>query len=169
MKKYALVFFVILFFSAAGLTKVLWKEGSVDAQTSHKDHSGTMSHPKSSSTSQKAPADSHQMHGHKDHLQKAPPISKLKPAEGASVKILSPKEGQAIKGDQVPIHFKIVRGKQGHHVHAYVNGELMGMFESEKGALTGIKPGSHVLELRVVAKDHQTELDARDRVKFMVK
>jgi len=93
----------------------------------------------------------------------------LKPAEGASVKILSPKPGQPFKGDQVPLQFKLVKGKKGHHVHAYVDGELMGMFESDKGTLTGIKPGKHTLELRVVADDHQTELEAKDSVHFTVK
>ena len=54
-------------------------------------------------------------------------------------------------------------------MHAYIDGELMGMFLSKQGALNGIRPGIHVLELRVVAEDHQTELDARDRVEFVVK
>ena len=43
------------------------------------------------------------------------------------------------------------------------------MFESDKGTLNGIKSGKHVLELRVVATDHSTELDASDKVEFMVK
>jgi hypothetical protein len=93
----------------------------------------------------------------------------LKPAEGASVKILSPTKGQAFKGDKVPIEFKLTKGKRGHHAHAYVDGELMGMFESAKGTLNGVKPGKHILELRVVADDHKTELDATDRVEFTVK
>jgi hypothetical protein len=101
--------------------------------------------------------------------QKTPTKSPLKPAEGASVKILAPTKGQTIKGDQVPIQFKLVKGKAGHHVHAYVDNELMGMFEGEKGTLNGIKPGSHVLRLRVVADDHKTELDASDEVSFTVK
>ena len=37
--------------------------------------------------------------------------SSLKPAEGASVKILAPTKGQIFKGDQVPIQFKLVKGK----------------------------------------------------------
>ena len=101
--------------------------------------------------------------------QKTPVKSPLKPAEGASVKILTPTKGQTFKGDQVPIQFKLVKGKAGHHVHAYVDNELMGMFEGEKGTLNGIKPGSHVLVLRVVAADHKTELDASDEVSFTVK
>jgi hypothetical protein len=101
--------------------------------------------------------------------QKTPAKSALKPAEGASVKILAPTKGQIFKGNQVPIQFKLVKGKAGHHVHAYVDNELMGMFEGEKGTLNGIKPGSHVLKLRVVANDHKTELDASDEVSFTVK
>ena len=93
----------------------------------------------------------------------------LKPAEGASIKILSPTKGQSFKGDKVPIEFKLTKGKRGHHAHAYVDGELMGMFESAKGTLNGVKPGKHTLELRVVADDHKTELDATDRVEFTVK
>jgi hypothetical protein len=93
----------------------------------------------------------------------------LKPAEGASIKILAPTKDQVLKGDKVPIEYKLTKGKRGHHAHAYVDGELMGMFESEKGTLNGIKPGKHVLELRVVAADHVTELDASDRVEFTVK
>ena len=97
----------------------------------------------------------------------APPP--LKPAEGAKIKILSPTKDQVFKGDKVPLQFQLTKGKRGHHAHAYVDGELMGMFESEKGTLNGIKPGKHVLELRVVAEDHKTELDATDKIEFIVK
>jgi hypothetical protein len=91
------------------------------------------------------------------------------PADGASVKILSPTKDQIFQKDQIPLEFKLVKGKRGHHVHAYVNGELMGMFNSQTGTLTGIRPGKHVLELRVVAEDHKSELDAIDQVSFIVK
>lgn len=93
----------------------------------------------------------------------------LKPAEGASIKIISPTKGQVLKGDKVPLEYKLRKGKRGNHAHAYVDGELMGMFASEKGTLNGIKPGKHTLELRVVAEDHKTELDAIDKVTFTVK
>jgi hypothetical protein len=103
-----------------------------------------------------------------------PPVTKsakpaLLPAEGASIKIVAPSKGQVLKGDKVPVEYKLVKGKRGHHAHAYVDGELMGMFESVKGTLNGVKPGKHVLELRVVASDHSTELDASDKVEFTVK
>ncbi|MGH7773717.1 MAG: hypothetical protein ACREQA_15940 [Candidatus Binatia bacterium] len=38
-----------------------------------------------------------------------------------------------------------------------------------QGSLTGVKPGHHVLEVKVVADDHQTELDTTDKVHFVVK
>ena len=107
--------------------------------------------------------DSHMKHSETMHGAPA-----LKPAQGASVKIISPKNGQAFKGDQVPVEFKLVKGKSAEHVHAYVDGELMGMFKGDKGTLTGIKPGSHTLELRAVMEDHMTELNASDRVKFVI-
>ena len=103
------------------------------------------------------------------NAEKMPPKSALKPAQGASVKILSPKAGQIFKGDAVPLEFKLTKGKVGEHVHAYVDGELAGMFKGGKGTLNGIKPGQHILELRVVTGDHNTELDATDKVTFTTK
>ena len=103
------------------------------------------------------------------HSEKMPPQSTLKPAQGASIKIISPKAGQTIKGNSVPIEFKMTKGKVGEHVHAYVDGELAGMFKGSKGTLNGIKPGQHTLEVRVVTADHNTELDATDNVIFTVK
>jgi putative copper resistance protein D len=106
---------------------------------------------------------------HMDHGEAEP--SELLPAEGASVKILSPREGQTFAGDEVPVQFDLVEGKRGEHlhIHVYVDGELMGMFTTVRGTLTGIQPGSHAMEARVVAEDHVTELDAKDTVKFTVR
>jgi hypothetical protein len=101
--------------------------------------------------------------------EKMPPRSSLKPAQGASIKLISPKAGQTVKEDSVPIEFKMTKGKVGEHVHAYVDGELAGMFKGNKGTLNGLKPGQHTLEVRVVTADHNTELDATDKVIFTVK
>lgn len=103
------------------------------------------------------------------HMGKAPPRSALKPAEGAGVKIISPKANQIVKGDAVPLQIKLTRGKRGEHVHAYIDGELVGMFKTETGTLNGIKRGRHTLEIRVITADHNTELDATDQVTFTVK
>jgi hypothetical protein len=43
------------------------------------------------------------------------------------------------------------------------------MFKESKGTLNGIKPGQHTLELRVTTGDHNTELNATDKVSFMTK
>ncbi|HEX2229118.1 MAG TPA: hypothetical protein VHM64_18445 [Candidatus Binatia bacterium] len=93
----------------------------------------------------------------------------LAPAEGAKIKILTPANEQIFTGDEIPLHFELIKGKRGEHVHAYVDGEMAGMFKSTKGTLTGIQPGKHSLELRVVTADHNTELDASDKVNFFVK
>ena len=101
--------------------------------------------------------------------EKPPAKKALQPAQGAKVKIVSPKSAQVYQGDKVPLQFKLTKGKRGEHVHAYVDSEMMGMFSSEKGTLNGIKPGQHTLELRVVTGDHNTELDATDKVTFTTK
>lgn len=105
-----------------------------------------------------------QSHIHTQSLQGQAPA-----VEGAAVTILTPAEGQIFSGDRVPLKFNLTKGKRGHHVHAYVDGELMGMFETKGGTLNGIKPGQHTLELRVVMADHNTELDATDKVTFTTK
>jgi uncharacterized membrane protein len=96
-------------------------------------------------------------------------VKRYLPADGASVKIIEPTVDQIFNSDRVPLKFILSRGKNGHHVHAYVDGELMGMFEGKAGTLNGLSPGRHSLELRVVAADHQSELDAFDRAEFVVK
>jgi putative copper export protein len=98
------------------------------------------------------------------------PAPKLQPAEGAKITIVSPNEGQVFESDEVPIRYEFVKGKRGNHLHAYIDGRLMGMFSDPSGGtLTGIQPGKHVLELRVTIDDHVTELDAKDKVDFIVK
>ena len=103
------------------------------------------------------------------HHHKIKPEAALKPAQGASVKIVTPKTGQVVKGDSVPLEFQVKKGKVGEHVHAYVDGELAGMFKSSEGTLNGLKPGQHTLELRVATGDHQSELDAIDTVTFAIR
>ncbi len=101
--------------------------------------------------------------------QLTPARSQLLPAEGATVKIISPNEGQVIRGDEIPV--RLIESKKGQHVHVLVDGELVGMFDGEKGRgmLVGVQPGRHILEVRLVAKDHITELDAADEVHFVLR
>lgn len=108
-------------------------------------------------------AEDHELNG-----KGSPTASKFAPAEGAKVEILAPKEDQVFTRPDVPISYRMVRGKRGSHVHAYVDGKMAGMFAGNTGTLRDLGPGLHTLELRVVANDHQTELDARDTVRFYV-
>lgn len=100
--------------------------------------------------------------------EKMPPVSALKPTEGASIEILSPKEGQIFKGDAIRVRTKMVKGRIASHIHAYVDGKLTCVFGTEKGTLTGIKPGRHTLKVHLVAEDHETQLNATDTVDFVV-
>ena len=146
MKRLNYITLPALLAGAMTVTDLPWREGLFAAQSGHQHK-----------------------HGQTNHSDQAPANAKLLPADGASVRILSPRKEQIFQNDQIPLQFKLVKGKRGHHVHAYVNGQLMGMFNSQTGTLTGLKPGKHVLELRVVAEDHQSELDAIDKVLFTVK
>jgi len=162
MTKMSYTVIVALFVISAGLTKLFWRdEKLVAAQPTHEDHV------KHGTGEEGSTHHSTTEHKHRTDDQRALEKKDLQPAEGASVKILSPKEGQVFKGDKIPVHFEFVKGKRGHHIHAYVDGELMGMFETEQGTLTGIQPGKHVLEVRVATQEHGRELDAKDTVDFV--
>jgi hypothetical protein len=99
------------------------------------------------------------LHGHSHQTSGGQPAAALAPAAGAKVRSLTPTSDQIFSGDEIPLHFELVKGKRGEHVHAYVDGEIAGMFKTTKRTLTGIKPGNHILEIRVVTADHNTELD----------
>ncbi|HEX9880705.1 MAG TPA: hypothetical protein VGB25_10965 [Candidatus Binatia bacterium] len=151
MKLLAYVFAAGIFMLFQGAVPLLLEETTTSAQMGDMEHMKPSSHPMD-----------HSAHGNTS-------LVKLQPAEGAQVTILAPTSGQVIKGDEVPVHFRLIKGKRGDHVHAYVDGELMGMFKSGHGTLTGIQPGQHTLEVRAVAEDHQTELDATATTHFVVK
>ena len=92
----------------------------------------------------------------------------VQPSADTSIQIISPKPGDTFTSDRVPITFKITGGFT-YHAHAYVDGELMGMFEGKSGTLTGVPPGRHTLELHIVGEDHMTEFGASNKVEFVVK
>src|SRR5918996_1317921 len=153
---------IVAVVSSAGMRTWAWSENISPRQLVQSGH-------QHSAPAIKSPSSSSEKKSQLEQTQKNSTQNRLMPAEGASVRIVSPKQGQSFKADQVPIQFKLTKGKRGHHVHAYVDNELVGMFDSGKGTLNGIKPGKHTLELRVVADDHKTELDAKDTVSFITK
>jgi hypothetical protein len=90
------------------------------------------------------------------------------PPADAAIQIVSPRPGDSFTSDRVPITFKITGGVT-YHAHAYVDGELMGMFEGSSGTLTGVPPGRHTLELHLVGEDHMTEFATSNKVEIVVK
>lgn len=161
MTKMSLVYLAVIF--AVVLSRPLaWSEDQRNLQIAQSNHSAGHAHG--------TPAAKKETPSAKKAAEPAKAkASALQPAEGAKIKIIKPSKNQVFTGDKIPLEFSLTKGKRGHHAHAYVDGELMGMFESTKGTLNGIKPGKHVLELRVVASDHVTELNARDKVEFTTK
>lgn len=171
--------------SPAWKTRLIWiGRGAMIVQMDHSQHKmqGTTRPPNTpmgdmGMTGKKEPQhhDHHKHHKQLNATDMMRPRSTLKPAEGAKVKILSPKAGEEVKGDEVNLHFELVKGKRGHHIHAYVDGMLMGMFTANDGSregigtLTGVSPGHHNLEIRAVTEGHNIEVDATDTVDFIVK
>jgi hypothetical protein len=135
------------------------------------DHGADRSQPKATGGVKDGPGG----HGGADHSQAMPARAALKPPEGASVKILAPRPKQVVAGDGVLLKYSLVKGRRGHHVHVYVDGKLVGMFKRDPGTSRGegtlprLEPGPRTVELRVVADDHETELDATATVTFTVK
>jgi len=160
MIKNSLIGLIVAFAAVALSQQLAWSDDRRHWQIAQSDHGAAHAHgtPATKKETQSA-------------KKPAPPAkaSALQPAEGAKIKIITPSKNQVFTGDKIPLEYSLTKGKRGHHAHAYVNGELMGMFESTKGTLNGIKTGNHILELRVVASDHVSELDATDKVEFTVK
>ncbi|MGI0050822.1 MAG: hypothetical protein ACRD8K_03705, partial [Nitrososphaeraceae archaeon] len=166
MKKISYAVMTALFVISFSLTKLFWRDEKIAAAQPR--HKSQMDHGAEQPGAGSTHGSGMPKHKHGKEDESASQKKDLKPAEGASMEILSPREGQVFKSDVIPVHFKFLKGKRGHHVHAYVDGELMGMFETEKGTLTGIQPGKHVLEARVATQEHGVELNAIDRVEFVV-
>jgi hypothetical protein len=87
-------------------------------------------------------------------FQKPPAKTGSQARRGRQCKDSLAQAGTNIQRRSGAAEFKLVKGKKGHHVHVYVDNELVGMFQSDKGTLNGIKPGKHTLELVVVAQPH---------------
>ncbi len=174
MKKSALAAAAFLFFISICATPwVRSEEQPRLAQMGHMEHKM-----KAPAQTQTHPMGGMKMKGMK-HPEKTPPKLALKPARGAIVKILSPRNDKMITGSTVDVHFKLTKGEVGSHVHAYVDEKFEKMLHPNErshegsheghGALTDIKPGRHTLMLIVVAEDHQTMLNATDMVNFVLK
>jgi hypothetical protein len=70
-------------------------------------------------------------------------------ADGSRLTIVSPMQGEVIKGDSVKVRYKLSKGTEATHIHCYVDGEYQKGF---KGMVKGLTRGSH--EIRLVAASH---------------
>ena len=90
------------------------------------------------------------------------------PANGASVKIISPLHNAVLDRDTVIVRVETMNwplGEEGHHWHLYVNGKEQGMSQGNSPALQArdLQPGQNIIEATLSNELHQ-ELDAIDRI-----
>ena len=84
--------------------------------------------------------------------------------KGSRLTIVSPTQGEVIKGDSVEVRYKLQKGTEATHIHCYVDGEYQRTFT---GVVKGLTRGSH--EIKLVAASHNHDaLGAEARVTIEV-
>jgi hypothetical protein len=89
-----------------------------------------------------------------------------RPSSPAILKILSPTNGEVVKGSDVKIEVsltgaRIVPATTTHitrdrgHLHVYLDNQLVGMNFATSDDVKGVAPGMHVLRVEFVASDHR--------------
>jgi hypothetical protein len=92
--------------------------------------------------------------------------SAARPSSPAVLKILSPTNGEVVKGSDVKIEVsltgaRIVPATTTHitpdrgHLHVYLDNQLVGMNFATSDHVTGVAPGMHVVRVEFVASDHR--------------
>lgn len=107
--------------------------------------------------------------------------SAARPESPATITILSPKNGDVIKGSTTEVKMKLEGGKvvdasvtkitpTTGHVHVQLDGKIVAMTSGLTQELTGLTPGTHTLRIEFVAADHGP-FDPRvfDEIAFTVK
>jgi hypothetical protein len=89
-------------------------------------------------------------------------------ADGASVKIVAPQDGEVLNRPLVIVRVETANwplGEAGHHWHLYVNGAEQGMSQGNSPALQArdLQPGENIIEAVLSNELHQ-ELNATDRI-----
>ncbi len=89
-------------------------------------------------------------------------------AAESSVKIESPKDGATVKGPNVMVKFKFVKGGDADHVHLLVDGEFVRPIKSGDSAeAKDLKPGMHEITIQASKANHEL-IDVKDSVKVKV-
>ncbi len=88
-----------------------------------------------------------------------------RPSTGATVAILSPKNGETVRGTAVTLKLSLDGGSistttgtdlvpdEG-HLHVVLDDRLISMTSGLASAIPGVAPGSHLLKVEFVANDH---------------
>ena len=110
-----------------------------------------------------------------------PASSLSRPSSTGTIQIVSPTDGEVIRGSDVPVKVKLTGAKvvaatttnivadEG-HLHLTLDGEVVSMNFSTTDTLTDVSPGIHTLQVEFVASDH-LPFDPRviEQVTFQVK
>ena len=73
--------------------------------------------------------------------------------DGSQVKIVSPRNGEVVKGPIFQLKYELAKGKEATHAHTYLDGQYQKGFS---GIFKNLTPGKH--EIKVIAADpgHKT-------------
>ncbi|HHL40296.1 MAG TPA: hypothetical protein ENJ37_07310 [Deltaproteobacteria bacterium] len=82
--------------------------------------------------------------------------------DGTVIRILSPRNGEVVKGDTVELKYEWTSGGKAHHVHIYLDGERI-----KTTTFKGLFKGRHAVVLRPATSDHEL-LDVVEAVIFTV-
>ncbi|MFO0706439.1 MAG: hypothetical protein U0412_06260 [Nitrospira sp.] len=69
--------------------------------------------------------------------------------DGSQIKIVSPENGAAVKGDALELKYELAKGQHATHAHVYLDGQYQKGFS---GTFKNLAPGKH--EIKVVAANH---------------
>jgi hypothetical protein len=88
-----------------------------------------------------------------------------RPSSPAKLSIVSPRNGQVIKGDKVPVRLTLknahvvkptssnINPRKG-HIHVLLDGSIVSMNYGLKNTIPKVAPGTHTLRVEFVASDH---------------
>ena len=103
--------------------------------------------------------------GSEGSTHKSPAAPSSRPSSPAKLDILTPRNGQVIKGKKVPIRLTlnnahVIKSTSSNidpgkgHIHVLLDGSVVSMNYGLKNIIPKIPPGTHTLRVEFVASDH---------------